>query len=174
MAEYKLSANAIRVLEARYLRRDVSARLAETPEQLFERTAQAVAHAETFLGKAYQVSYWQTEFYELLSSLDFLANSPTLMNAGTPLGQLSACFVLPVEDTIEGIFHAIKQMALITRTGGGIGFSFSKLRPRGDIVIRSGGQASGPVSFMQIFDAATEHIKQGGKRKGANRAVSKT
>ena len=171
MAEYKLSANAIRVLEARYLRRDGLGRLAETPEQLFQRTAQAVAHAETFLGKGYQASYWETQFYEMLSSLDFLPNSPTLMNAGTPLGQLSACFVLPVEDTIEGIFDAIKQMALITRTGGGIGFSFSKLRPRGDIVIRSGGQASGPVSFMQIFDAATEHIKQGGKRRGANMAV---
>jgi ribonucleoside-diphosphate reductase alpha chain len=171
MAEHKLSRNAIRVLEARYLRRDALGRLAETPEQLFERAAQTVAHAETFLGKAYQASYWETQFYEMLSSLDFLPNSPTLMNAGTPLGQLSACFVLPVEDTIEGIFDAIKQMALITRTGGGIGFSFSKLRPRGDIVIRSGGQASGPVSFMQIFDAATEHIKQGGKRRGANMAV---
>jgi ribonucleoside-diphosphate reductase alpha chain len=171
MTEIKLSENAIRVLEARYLRRDLTRRLIENPEQLFERTARAVAHAESLLENAEEVFYWEEQFYEMLSRLDFLPNSPTLMNAGSPLGQLSGCFVLPVEDRIESIFEAIKQMALITRTGGGVGFSFSKLRPKGDLLSSSGGEASGPVSFMKIFDAATEHIKQGGKRRGANMGV---
>jgi ribonucleoside-diphosphate reductase alpha chain len=167
----ELSANAIRVLEARYLRRDAERRVVETPQQLFERTARAIAHAESLSGNPAQVGNWEEQFYEMLTSLDFLPNSPTLMNAGTPLGQLSACFVLPVEDTIEGIFQAVKEMALITRTGGGIGFSFSKLRPKGDSLSSSGGEASGSVSFMEIFDAATERIKQGGRRRGANMGV---
>jgi len=171
MVQPELSANAIRVLEARYLRRGAERQVVETPQQLFERTAQAIAHAETLNGNPGQARYWEEQFYEMLTSLDFLPNSPTLMNAGTPLGQLSACFVLPVEDTIEGIFEAVKEMALITRTGGGIGFSFSRLRPQGDVLRSSGGDASGPVSFMEIFDAATEHIKQGGKRRGANMGV---
>ncbi|UCG67004.1 MAG: hypothetical protein JSW12_08450 [Deltaproteobacteria bacterium] len=121
MVQLKFSANAIRVLEARYLQRDEKRRVAETPQQLFERTARAMAHAETLNGNPGQARYWEGQFYEMLTSLDFLPNSPTLMNAGTPLGQLSACFVLPVGDTIEGIFEAVKEMALITRTGGGIG-----------------------------------------------------
>jgi ribonucleoside-diphosphate reductase alpha chain len=166
-----LTTNARRVLEARYLIRDAERRIVETPQELFERVARAVAHAELLLGNAGQTAYWEEQFYRVLASLDFLPNSPTLMNAGTPLGQLSACFVLPVEDTMEGIFEAIKQMALVQRTGGGTGFAFSRLRPRGDVVASTGGEASGPVSFMKIFDAATEHIKQGGKRRGANMGV---
>ncbi|HWP48456.1 MAG TPA: adenosylcobalamin-dependent ribonucleoside-diphosphate reductase [Candidatus Limnocylindrales bacterium] len=171
MRTLKLSENALRVLEARYLRRDTQRRIVETPEQLFERVARAIAHAELLLGNARQAAYWQDEFYKLLVSLEFIPNSPTLMNAGVPLGQLSACFVLPVEDTMEGIFEAIKQMALVQRTGGGTGFSFSKLRPKGDVVASTGGEASGPVSFMKIFDCVTEYIKQGGKRRGANMGV---
>jgi ribonucleoside-diphosphate reductase alpha chain len=167
----ELSQNAIRVLEARYLRRDNKRRIIETPEELFERVAKGVAYAELLLGKPKDVGYWEEEFLKMLTSLDFLPNSPTLMNAGTPLGQLSACFVLPVEDTMEDIFEAIKQMALIQRTGGGTGFSFSRLRPKGSVVASTGGESSGPVSFMKIFDCATEHIKQGGKRRGANMGV---
>jgi ribonucleoside-diphosphate reductase alpha chain len=171
MASLPLSPNAIRVLEARYLRRDAQRRIIETPAQLLERVAWAIAYAELLFGNAQQARYWQDEFYTLLTSLDFLPNSPTLMNAGTPLGQLSACFVLPVEDTMEGIFEAIKQMALVQRTGGGTGFSFSQLRPKRDVVASTGGEASGPVSFIKIFDCATDNIKQGGKRRGANMGV---
>jgi ribonucleoside-diphosphate reductase alpha chain len=166
-----LSANARRVLEARYLRRDSQRRICETPEALFERVARAVAQAELFLGDARQAALWEERFHALLVSLDFLPNSPTLMNAGTTLGQLSACFVLPVGDSMESIFEALKQMALVQRTGGGTGFSFSSLRPAGDLVASTGGEASGPVSFMRIFDCATEHIKQGGRRRGANMGV---
>ncbi len=171
MAELRLSPNARRVLEARYLRRDAERRLVETPEELFARVARAIAEAELLLGTAEKARRWEEIFYELLISRDFLPNSPTLMNAGTPLGQLSACFVLPVGDTMEEIFEAVKQMALVQRTGGGTGFSFSRLRPKGDVVASTGGEASGPVSFMKIFDSATEHIKQGGKRRGANMGV---
>jgi len=167
----KLSSNALHVLQARYLRRDEEGLIVESPEQLFERVARAVAQAELFHGNARQAAYWEEEYFKLLSSLDFLPNSPTLMNAGTRLGQLSACFVLPVEDTMEGIFESLKNMALIQRTGGGTGFSFSRLRPRGDLVSSTGSEASGPVSFMKIFDSATEHIKQGGKRRGANMGI---
>jgi ribonucleoside-diphosphate reductase alpha chain len=166
-----LSPNARRVLEARYLRRDVDGRVIETPEELFHRVARAVAQAELLVGTAREADRWQEVFHDLLVSLDFLPNSPVLMNAGTPLGQLSACFVVPVEDTMEGIFGALRSMALIQRTGGGTGFSFSGLRPRGDPVSSTGGEASGPVSFMRIFDCATENIKQGGRRRGANMGV---
>jgi len=166
-----LSKNAIRVLEARYLRRDTERRIIETPEELFESVAKAVSYAELLLGRPSQASYWEDKFLELLLSLDFLPNTPTLMNAGKPMSQLSACFVLPVEDSMEGIFEALKQMAMVQRTGGGTGFSFSRLRPRGDIVETTSGEASGPVSFMKIFDCATENIKQGGKRRGANMGV---
>jgi len=171
MMELPLSPNARRVLEARYLRRDAERRLIETPEELFARVARAIAEAELLLGTAERARRWEETFHELLASRDFLPNSPTLMNAGTPLGQLSACFVLPVGDTMEEIFEAVKQMALVQRTGGGTGFSFSRLRPKGDVVASTGGEASGPVSFMKIFDSATEHIKQGGKRRGANMGV---
>ncbi|HEX9871825.1 MAG TPA: ribonucleotide reductase N-terminal alpha domain-containing protein, partial [Candidatus Tectomicrobia bacterium] len=171
MSAVNLSQNARRVLDARYLRRDAQRRIVETPEQLFARVAKAIAHAELVLGEARQAAHWEEVFHQMLTALDFLPNSPTLMNAGTGLGQLSACFVLPVDDTMEGIFDAIKHMALVQRTGGGTGFSFSRLRPQGDVVASTGGEASGPVSFMQIFDGATEHIKQGGKRRGANMGV---
>ncbi len=145
--------------------------IAETPVQLFQRVAKAVAHAELLEGNARAADRWEEEFYRMLTAMDFLPNSPTLMNAGTEVGQLSACFVLPVEDTMEGIFEAVKQMALVQRTGGGTGFSFSRLRPAGDRVVSTGGAASGPVSFMKIFDCATENIKQGGKRRGANMGI---
>jgi len=162
------SPNALRVLEARYLRRDAARQVAETPTELLHRVARAVSQAELLLGTAADADRWQESYHGLLSSLDFLPNSPTLMNAGTPLGQLSACFVLPVEDSIEGIFGALRAMALLQRAGGGTGFAFSRLRPKGDVVVSSGGEASGPVSFMRIFDCATENIKQGGRRRGAN------
>jgi ribonucleoside-diphosphate reductase alpha chain len=166
-----LTPNALRVLEARYLRRDSERRVVESPDELFHRVARAVAQAELLLGSAPAADRWQETFRRLLAALDFLPNSPALMNAGTPLGQLSACFVLPVEDTMESIFGALRAMALLQRSGGGTGFSFSRLRPRGDVVTSTGGEASGPVSFMRVFDCATQHIKQGGRRRGANMAV---
>jgi ribonucleoside-diphosphate reductase alpha chain len=166
-----LSANAVRVLEARYLRRDQDRRVIETPDELFARVARSVAQAERMLGSAREADRWERTFEALLSAQEFLPNSPTLMNAGTPLGQLSACFVLPIEDTMESIFGALSAMALIQRAGGGTGFSFSRLRPRGDTVRSTGGEASGPVSFMRIFDCATENIRQGGRRRGANMGV---
>jgi ribonucleoside-diphosphate reductase alpha chain len=166
-----LSANARRVLEVRYLRRDAGRQLVETPEELFHRVARAVAQAELLVGSARAADRWQETFRRLLASLDFLPNSPTLMNAGTPLGQLSACFVLPIDDTMESIFGTLRSMALLQRAGGGTGFSFSRLRPRGDVVASTAGEASGPVSFMRVFDCATQHVKQGGRRRGANMGV---
>jgi ribonucleoside-diphosphate reductase alpha chain len=167
----ELSQNAIKVLESRYLRRDNKRRIIESPEGLFQRVAKSIAEAEKLFGNKDGVGHWEDEFFRLLTSFDFLPNSPTLMNAGTNLGQLSACFVLPVEDTIEDIFESVKAMALIQSTGGGTGFSFSRLRPKSDFVSSTGGESSGPVSFMKIFDCATENIKQGGKRRGANMGV---
>jgi ribonucleoside-diphosphate reductase alpha chain len=167
----ELSPNALRVLEARYLRRDATGRVIESPDGLFRRVARAVATAEAAFGADGAVDEWDAVFHDLLGSLDFLPNSPALMNAGTPLGQLAACFVLPVADTMESIFEALRTMALVQRTGGGTGFSFSRLRPRGDRLESTGGEASGPVSFMRVFDSATESIKQGGRRRGANMAV---
>lgn len=166
-----LSENALRVLEARYLRRDAQGTVNETPDQLFARVARAIAYAELLLGDREQSALWETRFYQLLSCLDFLPNSPTLMNAGTPLGQLCACFVLPIEDTMESIFGALRDMALVQRTGGGTGFYFGRLRPTGDLIASTGGTSSGPVSFMKVFDCATENIKLGGKRRGANMGV---
>ncbi len=167
MSPLDLSEHARLVLEARCLRRDEEGRADETPEALFERVARGVAQAELLLGNTRQAARWEEEFHHLLTSLEFLPNSPTLMNAGTQLGQLSACFVLPIADSIEGIFGTLKHMALLQRTGGGTGFSFSRLRPAGDIVASTGGTASGPVSFLRIFNCATEHIRQGGRRRGA-------
>jgi ribonucleoside-diphosphate reductase alpha chain len=167
----ELTPNALRVLEVRYLRRDPAGHVVETPAQLFERVARAVAEAELIHGTAAEARRWEARFHEMLSGLDFLPNSPTLMNAGTSLGQLSACFVLPVEDTMESIFGTLRDMALVQRTGGGTGFSFSRLRPAGDHIVSTGGTASGPLSFMAIYDCATENIKLGGRRRGANMGV---
>lgn len=167
--ELKLSINAIRVLERRYLLRDELGGLAETPIALFRRVARAVAAAESRFGG--DTAEAEELFFSAMRDLEFLPNSPTLMNAGAPLGQLSACFVIPVEDSIAAIFDAVKSMALIHQSGGGTGFSFSRLRPRGDIVRSTSGIASGPVSFMRVFDTGTEVIKQGGKRRGANMGI---
>jgi ribonucleoside-diphosphate reductase alpha chain len=171
LVEPDLTENTIKVLEARYLKRDAQRRIVETPAQLFRTVAHAVAEAEALFGSRTESSLWQERFHAMIAGLEFLPNTPTLMNAGKPLGQLSACFVLPVNDSMESIFEAVKQMALVQRTGGGTGFSFSRLRPRGDNVASTSGVASGPVSFMKIFDCATENIKQGGKRRGANMGI---
>lgn len=162
----ELTANALKVLEQRYLRKDAQGRVIETPEQMFERVAQAVASAEGRKART-----WSQRYRELLLSLRFLPNSPTLMNAGRDQGQLSACFVLPLRDSLDSVFDTLKQAALIHQSGGGTGFDFSELRPAGAPVKSTHGVASGPVSFIRIFDTATETIKQGGTRRGANMAI---
>ncbi|MBJ6725803.1 adenosylcobalamin-dependent ribonucleoside-diphosphate reductase [Geomesophilobacter sediminis] len=165
----ELSQNALKVLEARYLLRDEEGRVIETPEQMFARLARVVAATEAAYGG--EVPLWERRFHELLGSLKFLPNSPAIMNAGKAEGQLAACFVLPVEDSMQSIFDTLKNAALILQSGGGTGFSFSQLRPKADPVRSTGGIASGPVSFMKIYNTATDVIKQGGARRGANMGI---
>jgi ribonucleoside-diphosphate reductase alpha chain len=167
----KLAENALLVLKDRYLLKGANGLPDETPEQMFRRVAKAVAEAEGKWEGKEGVKKWSESFFEVMRKLVFLPNSPTLMNAGTYSGQLSACFVLPVKDSLEEIFNTLKIAALIQQKGGGTGFNFSQLRPNGDRVYTSGGYASGPVSFIKIFDAATSQVKQGGKRRGANMGI---
>ncbi len=165
----ELTPNALKILRARYLLKDSRGRVIETPEGMFLRVSRHVAASERLYKGDEKL--WTERFYEIMTDLRFLPNSPTLMNAGKELGQLAACFVLPVDDSMKGIFDTLKHAALILQSGGGTGFSFSRLRPKSDIVRSTGGIASGPVSFMKIYNTATEVIKQGGARRGANMGI---
>ena len=171
-AKLYLSENAREILEKRYLKKDDSGKAAEEPKDMFERVAKHIASGDEKYGATEEdLKRIEAEFYNTMAQLDFLPNSPTLRGAGRSIHQLSACFVLPVEDTMEGIFKALTNMALVHKGGGGTGFSFGRIRPAGDRVGSTGGVAGGPLSFIRIFDATAAEVMQGGARVGANMGI---
>ncbi len=168
-----LSPNALRILEDRYFIQDSHGKIRETPEKLFERVSKSISIAELKWGGEKDRAFWENCFFDLMSNLDFLPNSTTLMNAGVGSGQLSSCFVLPIHDSLSSIYDTLKLAALVQQKGGGTGFNFSELRPKGDRIGTHGGTSSGPVSFIELYNFSTGHIKQGGKRLGANMGILK-